>query len=107
MAKRREGKGRTVFPFVLLKMSSSTRTSSALTASLFGSSLRALWRSVGWVSGKVEHRVIGWQRTVMGLAELLEWDASLRSAKECLHVRFGQAEDGGTVTLGVFIPGLV
>jgi hypothetical protein len=50
--------------------------------------------------------VIGWQRTVMGLAELLECDASLRSAKECLHVRFGQAEDGGAVTLGVFIPGL-
>jgi hypothetical protein len=43
----------------------------------------------------------------MGLAELLECDASLRSTKECLHVRFGQAEDGGAVTLGVFIPGFV
>ena len=43
----------------------------------------------------------------MGLAELLECDASLRSAKECLHVRFGQAEDSRTVTLGVFIPGFV
>ena len=43
----------------------------------------------------------------MGLAELLECDASLRSTKEGLHVRFGQAEDSSAVTLGVFIPGLV
>lgn len=45
---KEEERGRTALPFFSLTMSQSTRTSSALTASLFGSSLSALWRSEGW-----------------------------------------------------------
>jgi hypothetical protein len=40
----------------------------------------------------------------VGVAELLEGNARLRSAIERFHVRLGEAEDGGAVTLGVFIP---
>jgi hypothetical protein len=41
----------------------------------------------------------------MGLAELLEGSAGLGPAKERFYVLIvGQAEYGGAVTLGVFIP---
>lgn len=43
----------------------------------------------------------------MGLAELLEGDARLCPAIECFQVRPGEAEDGGAVALGVFIPTVV
>ena len=43
----------------------------------------------------------------MGLAELLEGYARLRPAIECFHVRLGEAEDGGAVALGVFMPTVV
>jgi hypothetical protein len=52
------------------------------------------------ISDKVYHR----QRTVMGLAQILQGDACLCSAKECFHVLVvGEVEHGRTVTLGVFI----
>ncbi len=41
----------------------------------------------------------------MGLAQLLEGGACLRSAKERFHIRVGQAEDSRAVALGIFIPG--
>jgi hypothetical protein len=41
----------------------------------------------------------------VGLAQLLEGGACLRSAKERFHVRVGQVEDSRAVALGVFIPG--
>ena len=44
-------------------------------------------------------------RAIMGLAELLEGSAGLGPAKERFYVLIiGEAEHGGAVTLGVFIP---
>ena len=41
----------------------------------------------------------------MGLPKFLERNTGLRSAKECFHILFRQAEHRSTVTLGVFISG--
>ena len=48
---------------------------------------------------RVDYRL----HTVMGLAELLESSARLRSTKERLHILAREAEHGGAITLGVFI----
>jgi len=48
---------------------------------------------------RVEYRL----HTVMGLAKLFECSARLGPTKERLYILVREAEDGGAVTLGVFI----
>ena len=92
----------TVFP-IPLRMSSSARSSSALTASFFGSILNTHCRSA---LNKVNIRQKpGQSCAIMGLPKQLERNTGLRSAKEGFHVIFGQAEHCSTVTVGVFISG--
>jgi hypothetical protein len=101
------GKKRTAFPLPS-KMSPSTRASSALTASLFGSILSALWRSASNESApNIPKQNLRRPRTIVGLAKFVESSPGLRSAKECFHILVGQAEHGRTVTFSVFTPGSV
>ena len=57
------------------------------------------------VNVKYIGKEVSQERAIMGLPELLESNTGLRSAKERLHVLFGQAEHRSTVTLCVFISG--
>lgn len=55
--------------------------------------------------GKYIRQKAGQSRAIMGLPKFLERNTGLRSAKECFHILFRQAEHRSTVTLGVFISG--